>query len=112
MKLEEDQVGTVRVLKPAGALVEEGAVQFAERLARRTKSPGARVVVFLGDVPYMDSVALEGLLEVADSLASRGATLKLAATPPTCREILELTGLTGRFQLFSEVEDAVKSFLH
>jgi len=112
VKLQEDQVGTVCVLKPAGALVEETAVEFAERLAQRTRSPGARVVVSLRDVPYMDSNALEGLLDVADSLASRAATLKLAATSATCREILELTGLTGRFQLFSEVEDAVRSFLH
>jgi anti-anti-sigma factor len=112
MKIDEEQVGTVCVLKPSGTLVAETAVEFSEQLTARTAIPGARVVVSLSDVPYMDSQALEGLLDVADGLASRATTLKLAATSPTCREILKLTGLTGRFQLFSDVDDAVRSFLH
>ncbi len=112
MKFTEEQVGTVSVLKPSGTLVAETAVEFTELLGDRTALPSARVVVSLADVPYMDSQALEGLLDVADGLASRATTLKLAGTSVTCREILELTGLTGRFQLFSDVEDAVRSFLH
>jgi len=112
MKLEVDHLGTVCVLKPGQPLVEEAAVEFTSQLSERAASPGARVVVSLKKVPYMDSCALEGLLDVADNLASRATTLKLAETSTTCREILEITGLTGRFQMFADVEDAVRSFLH
>ncbi len=59
----------------------------------------------------MDSVAVEGLLAATDELADRAVNLKLASVPSTCREILELTGVSGRFSFFQDVQDAVRSFL-
>ena len=111
MKVEHQQVGTVDVLKPVGALVDQDAESFAKVLLERVKSPNPRVVVSLYDVPYLDSVALERLLEATDDLAEQAASLKLVRVPPTCREILELTGLAGRFSFFDDVQDAVRSFL-
>jgi len=111
MKIERSTVGTVDVLKPSAALIEDDATDFTKLLLARLKSPNPRVVVSLQDVPYMDSTALEGLLDGSDELAQRAAALKLAQVPPTCREILELTGLAGRFRFFEEVQDAVRSYL-
>ena len=111
MKIEHQQVGTVDVLTPVGALVDQDAEGFCKRLVERLQSSSIRVVVSLQEVPYMDSVALEGLLAATDELADRAATLKLANVSPTCRETLELTGLSARFRFFQDIRDAVKSFL-
>jgi len=59
----------------------------------------------------MDSTALNGLVAAADEMAARGTRLKLVAVSPTCREVLELTGLSQRFQFFEDPQDAVRSFL-
>ncbi|MBI4717848.1 MAG: STAS domain-containing protein [Planctomycetes bacterium] len=111
MKIEKLKVGTVEVLTPCGALVDEDAKKFSRLLLERVRTANPRVVVAMQEVPYVDSAALEGFVGAADELAQCAASLKLAGLTPTCREVLELTGLSHRFRLFNEVHDAVKSYL-
>ncbi len=111
MKIEQQQVGTVDVFAPVGALVDQDAETFSKLLLDRVAEPNPRVVVSLSDVPYMDSIALEGLLDATDELADRAVSLKLVRVSSTCREIFELTGVSGRFSFFADVQDAVRSFL-
>ncbi len=111
MRIEQQQMGTVNVLTPVGALVDEDAEELARMLRERTRSANPRVVVSMAEVPYLDSVALESLVDATDELADRAMRLRLAAVPSTCREILELTGLADKFRFFNEVQDAVRSYL-
>jgi anti-anti-sigma factor len=111
MKIDHQHVGTVDVLTPAGALMDEDAASFTKILMERLESANPRVVVSMQDVPYLDSVALEGLLSAADELADRASNLKLVKVTPACREIFELTDLSVRFRFFEDVEDAVRSYL-
>ncbi|UCE60110.1 MAG: STAS domain-containing protein [Phycisphaerales bacterium] len=111
MKVEHRQVGTVDVLTPIGALTEEDSESFCDALLDRVRSGNPRVVISMQDVPYLDSIALEGLLTAADELTERATDCKLVGVPPTCREIFELTGLAERFRFFKDVQDAVKSYL-
>lgn len=111
MKIECQRVGTVEVLAPIGALVDEDAEQFRRSLLDHLQSPNPRLVVAMGEIPYMDSVALEALLDASDALSERASVLRLADVPPNCREVLELTGTAGRFRFFKTANDAVKSYL-
>lgn len=111
MKIERQQIGTVEILSPQGVLAEDDAEEFSAMLQQRLTSANPRLAVSLHDVPYMDSAGLNGLVAAAEEMADRGTRFKLVAVSPTCREILELTGLSQRFQLFESPEDAVRSFL-
>jgi anti-anti-sigma factor len=111
MKIERQQVGTVDVFMPVGPLVDNDGEKFCKTLVGRLKAANPRVVVAMHEVPYVDSVSLEGLLDATESLTGRGMSLRLANVTPACREILELTGLSGRFRFFETVQDAVRSFL-
>ena len=93
------------------ALVDEAAEQFSEAMRNCVSGSNPRVVIDMSEVGYMDSAALEGMLDIADQLSERGAQLKIASVTPTCREIMELTGLSGQFQFFEDVNAAVRSFL-
>ncbi len=96
---------------PDDALADAAAEEFTTRLKGELRGVNPRVVIGMEEVGYVDSVALEGLLDMADELSGRGAQLKLAGVTPTVREILEITGLSGRFQFFDGVDTAVRSFL-
>ncbi len=111
MKIEQHKVGTVDVITPVGPLSEEDSERFRAMLKERLQQPSTRLALAMQDVPYLDSHALEGLLDAAEMLNERAMTLKLAGVTPTCREIMELTGLSPRFRFFNDVQDAVKSFL-
>jgi anti-anti-sigma factor len=111
MKVERQRVGTVDVLSPDGPLVDQDGQKFIKTLLERLNSTTPRLVLSMQEVPYMDSLALEGLLSATEKLNEQASALKLANMTPTCREILELTGVAGRFRLFKDVSDAVKSFL-
>ncbi|MFQ5413959.1 MAG: STAS domain-containing protein [Phycisphaerae bacterium] len=111
MKMDGQQVGTVEILTPIGAMVDEAAQDFAQALLARLKSANPRVVLAMHEVPYLDSVALEGLVDAADALSARAARLKLVHVNATCREVMELTGVSERFIFFEDVQDAVRSFL-
>lgn len=111
MKISQQTVGTVDVLGPSEALVDDAAEQFMGALRSSLGSRNPRVVVDMKDVGYMDSTAMEGLVNVSDELRTRSAQLKLCGVTPTCREILELAGLNDRFQFFEDVDGAVRSFL-
>jgi anti-anti-sigma factor len=111
MKIESQKVGSVDVHMPTGPLVDEDADVFKTMLTAKLQAPQPRFVIALQDVPYMDSAALETLLDAADAMNEQNQQLKLVSLSPTCREILELTGLGGRFQVFENVQDAVRSFL-
>jgi len=111
VKIDQQEIGTVQVLAPQGALVDDDAGEFADVLEKKLESPNLRLVLSLNEVPYLDSRALEALLDCSDALRTRSAPLKLAAVSPTCREIMQLTGLSDRFQFFEHVQDAVRSFL-
>ena len=111
MKTEIRTVGTVEVCTPMDALADEAAAQFCDAMRTCVGGANPRVVVDMTEVGYMDSAALEGMLDIADELGERGAQIKIAAITPTCREIMALTGLSGRFQFFEDVNAAVRSFL-
>ena len=111
MKIERRRVGTVDVCAPLDALVDDGTVEFGHVLKSCLTGVNPRVVVDMAEVGYMDSAALEVLLDAADELAKRSADFKLAGVTPTCREIVELTGLSDRFQFFEDVDTAVRSYL-
>ena len=111
MKVEHKRVGTVEVCAPLDALADDVTDDFNAVLRTCLAAPNPRVVVDMSEAGYMDSRAVEGLLDVADDLEGRGVQLKLASVTPTCREILELVGVSGRFQFFQDVDSAVRSFL-
>ncbi len=103
-------------------LIAEGVIsedQLAAALAKQ-ESTGARLGNALMEIGAISAGALVNALAaklgvpgcvLRHGLIDRGGRLKLVAVSPTCREILELTGLSGRFQFFEEPNDAARSFL-
>lgn len=87
-------------------------VQRVRRLLEECLSRGQpRVVLDLGQVPLLDSAGLEMLLDLQEAVQRCGGSLKLAVGNPLCREILSVTGVGSRFEIFTEAASAVGSFV-
>ena len=91
------------------------SADYVPRVLRLLQECGAkgqpRAVLDLDRVPLIDSTGLEMLLDVQEDFQRRGGTLKLAVRSPLCREILNVTGVGGHFEVYPEAASAVGSFV-
>lgn len=111
MKIDRLKMGSVGVIAPHGAITQAEADELTAAIETTRQPAAGRVVLDMGDVPFVDSKGLETLLDFADRQRSAGQTAKLAGLNETCREIMDLTELLGEFEVFDSVDSAVRSFL-
>jgi anti-sigma B factor antagonist len=111
MEIQEQRQGAVTVLKPSGPLVQEDAEAFKRRVDEVMGKSLGRLVVDASAIPFADSRGLEVLAELTEELSKSGQALKLCGTAETLREVLDLTELAPLFELFEDVNTAVRSFL-
>lgn len=109
--ITEQRHGAVAVVKPDGPLAQELAGELSESTLGRSRALLGRLVIDMSASPYVDSGGLETLLDLADEMDRCGQTLRLASVSATVREVLELTGLTNRFEYHEDTNLAVRSFL-
>ncbi|MBT8484514.1 MAG: STAS domain-containing protein [Phycisphaerales bacterium] len=99
------------MLRPRGPATQDDAAGLSAKLMEaRTRSLG-RVVLDISVVPFVDSVVLEHLLDITEELGKTGQALKLSGANDVVREALELTDIASMFELFEDVNSAVRSFL-
>lgn len=111
MEIVEQRQGAVAVLKPVGPLCLEDADEFRGRLREAVQQHLGRIVLDASAMAYVDSKGLEALYELADSLGQSGQALKMCYANDTLREALDLTNLLPMFDLYEDINGAVRSFL-
>ena len=111
MDIQEQRHGAVTVVKPQGPLVLAEADQFFTHISDVMLRSLGRCVIDASAVPYVDSQGLEALVKATDDLAASGRALRLCGAGETIREVLDLTGLSDRFEYYEDVNTAVRSFL-
>lgn len=111
MELLTQQRGAVLVVKPTGPLTTAEADMFTSRLRELIRENLGRVVIDASALHYVDSHGLESLADIADELCRSGKGLKLCAANDTVQQVIELTGLSPRFEHFEDTNSAVRSFL-
>lgn len=82
--------------------------QSAARLSS-PKSVAGDLVLNLEAVPFVDSAALEYLLNVQEKFNEKLGQVKLAGLDENVAKILEVTRLDNAFERFEDVSEAVKT---
>jgi anti-anti-sigma factor len=103
--------GAVDVLHSSAALTRDSAEQLSEALQECLAHGPPRAVLDIRQTPLIDSAGLEQLLDFQEAFEERGGALKLAAPNALCRDILAVTGVASRFEVYSDVKAAVGSFV-
>ncbi len=111
MRIDEQKHGAVTVLRANGPIAGEDATDFALRLQRAAKETLGRLVIDASAIPFIDSEAIEAMLDTSEILGDMGGTLKICAANETLREVLDLTGVASSLEQFENISDAVRSFL-
>lgn len=102
--------GAVDVIRVDGALNETTVDELQHAWQEVLRSGAPMVVCDMSGINLIDSVGLEWLLDAQEEVAVRGGAMKLAGCPPLVNDILRVTGVRERFEVFETAGAGVGSF--
>jgi anti-anti-sigma factor len=103
--------GAVEVVIPNCPLKQEQAGELRDSVEHCLGGGIPMIVLNLNDVPLVDSAGLEALLDVSDAVRAQGGAIKLAGLNPLCDDILKVSGVGARFEIYPDEKAAVRSFV-
>jgi anti-sigma B factor antagonist len=109
--MEQIQHGTVLVLVPDGALIEEEVEDFARRVRECFQAGNVKIVVQMNNVPFIDSAGLEALVALYGESTALGGELKVSAPTEIGRDIFKATRLNNVIEVHNSTPDARRSFV-
>ena len=80
------------------------------RVKQLVDSGYTRIVLNLADVVYMDSSGIATLIEIYTTTRTHGGDMKLLGLTKRSHDLLRITHLSLVFQLFDELDAALRSF--
>lgn len=111
MQIKERVVDDVLVLDVEGKiLLGEGDVQLKQRVTDLVKNGHRRLVINLGNVPYMDSSGLGEIVRCYTAVRRAGGEMKLANLTKRLIDLLTITKLLTVFETYPNEEVAIQSF--
>ena len=110
MEIKVEQQDTVTIVVPIGDIDALTAKEVAAFLDSQLGEGENQLVANLSQVGYMSSAGLRALLATLKETRHREGDFRLAAAQDNVRQVLEMSGFTGIFQVFPTVDEAVASF--
>jgi anti-sigma B factor antagonist len=111
MHLNERVVGDVTIVEVNGNLeAHSGDASLKDKIRSLVQQGRKRVLIDLGNVPYMDSSGLGELVHVYATTKNAGGTLKLVRVTRRLKDLLTITKLLTVFDAFDDEATALASF--
>lgn len=107
---EKKRHGAVDIISGEQPLTKENAESLRGVLTGCIENSQPRLVLDCQQIPLIDSVGLELLLDVRQACTRRGGQFQLAALSPLCRDILHVTGIISLFEIYADSVVAAGSF--
>jgi anti-anti-sigma factor len=109
---EHKRQGAIDVIGGGDRISGEHVAELGKVIADCLKRGGQpRVVLDLQGVALFDSAGLELMLGTHEECQRLGGAIKLANPGSLCGEVLKVTGVGERFEVFGDTGSAVRSFL-
>jgi anti-anti-sigma factor len=108
---EHKRQGAIDVVGGGDRISGDRVSELATMLDGCAKCGQPRVVLDLNGVALVDSAGLELLLSTHEEYQRTGGALKLANPGALCAEVLKVTGVGAKFEVYGDTGSAVRSFL-
>ncbi|MDD5456473.1 MAG: STAS domain-containing protein [Candidatus Margulisbacteria bacterium] len=109
-KVSTEKKGNAVVLNVEGDIEFDDSIQLNETFNNIIKKESPKIVLNLKECNYIDSSGLGSLVEGLKATQKANGDLRLANLNEDFKEILMMTRIIKYFQIFDNVDDAVKSF--
>lgn len=104
---EVDGITIVVVDERLDAVAAPKLKEVVKRLAERSK---IKLIIDLGNTRFIDSSGCGALVASLRALVKNGGDMRIARPAPQAMTLFELTRLHRVFEIFEDVEPALKSF--
>ena len=108
---ERKTQGAVDVISGSDRISGDHVAELGEVFDACLKQGQPHVVLDLQGIALIDGSGLELLLDAQERYQRMGGALKLANAALLLREILKVTGVGVRFEIFGDARSAVRSFV-
>ncbi len=110
MNITVESYGHAVVLNLQGDLTEDALAAFLQSVDHQLASDEVvDLVLNMENVHFLDSAALECLLDLQDRLAERFGHVKLAKADENVSTILMITRMDSKFEVYKGIPEAVKA---
>ena len=111
MQIEERSAGDVIVLDLRGKMtLGEGDELLKDKINSLVMQGRRKVVLNLGEVPYIDSAGLGEIVRTYTTISRQGGSMKLLNLTKRITDLLSITKLLTVFETYDNEADAVRSF--
>jgi anti-sigma B factor antagonist len=112
MQLEERTVDDIVIVAVKGEItLNKGSdVVLRDKIRSLIQQGHLKVIIDLGQVPYMDSAGLGELVHAYATTRNKGGSLKLLGLTRRLKDLLAITKLATVFDSFDQEADAIASF--
>ena len=112
MKIDERNVGDIVVLDMQGKLlIGEGDEILREKINALVESGKTKIVLNLGEVPYMDSAGLGEVVRCYTTVSRKNGKLKLVNLTKRLQDLLSITKLLTVFETYENEDDAKQALI-
>ena len=109
MNIRCEDYDHVSVVALTGELTVDSVDLLRKQIDQRLERKVRFFVLDLEYATFIDSKGLESLLWIQEQCDERLGQVRLCKPDETCQKILQITRLDGRFDVFSDVTEAVKT---
>ena len=110
MNVTAESYGHAVIMNLKGELTEDSISLLKEAVDHQLENPEVvDIAMNLEMVPFIDSLALEYLLDLQDELTERLGQVRLINCDENMQKIIEITRLDSVFTMFNDISGAVKA---
>jgi anti-sigma B factor antagonist len=111
MHIDERKVGDITILDLKGKMtLGEGDEMLRNKINAVAGAGGKKIILNLGDVPYIDSAGLGEVVRTYTTVSRQGGSLKLLNLTKRIQDLLAITKLLTVFETYDSENEAIKSF--
>ena len=110
MNIGQRKIGDITILDLQGNIMfEDGDLELRAAIGSVLESGGKKVVLNMGEVPYLDSAGLSELVRSFVAVNKRGGRVVLFDLTRKVHDLLSIAKLLTIFETFDSEADAIRS---
>ena len=110
LRTQNQKIGDIVVIRCQGRIVVGDEISSLQRELEKLTQLTKKVVLQLGEVSFIDSVALGALVRQFGVLRAHGGDLKLCQVSPFLLQVLQVTNLLRIFPIYASEAEAMQAF--